>query len=52
MVIFSVGIGGNSPFGPFNTDVTMIYDHTFVNIGNGYSPVTGKILLHSFVLVK
>uniref|UniRef100_A0AAX7VNX0 C1q domain-containing protein n=1 Tax=Astatotilapia calliptera TaxID=8154 RepID=A0AAX7VNX0_ASTCA len=40
-VIFSVGIGGNSPFGPFNTDVTMIYDHTFVNIGNAYSPVTG-----------
>uniref|UniRef100_A0AAX7T934 C1q domain-containing protein n=1 Tax=Astatotilapia calliptera TaxID=8154 RepID=A0AAX7T934_ASTCA len=31
----------NSPFGPFNTDVTMIYDHTFVNIGNAYSPVTG-----------
>ncbi|XP_005952871.1 complement C1q-like protein 3 [Haplochromis burtoni] len=40
-VIFSVGIGVNSPFGPFNTDVTMIYDHTFVNIGNAYSPVTG-----------
>uniref|UniRef100_A0A3Q4GZA7 C1q domain-containing protein n=1 Tax=Neolamprologus brichardi TaxID=32507 RepID=A0A3Q4GZA7_NEOBR len=40
-VIFSVGIGVDSPFGPFDTDVTMIYDHTFVNIGNAYSPVTG-----------
>ncbi|XP_039868849.1 complement C1q tumor necrosis factor-related protein 3-like [Simochromis diagramma] len=39
--IFSAGIGGNSPFGPFNTDVTTIYNHTFVNIGNAYSPVTG-----------
>lgn len=51
-VIFSVGIGVDSPFGPFDTDVTMIYDYTFLNIGNAYSPVTGKILLHIFVLVK
>uniref|UniRef100_A0A3P8QLB8 C1q domain-containing protein n=1 Tax=Astatotilapia calliptera TaxID=8154 RepID=A0A3P8QLB8_ASTCA len=40
-VIFSVGIGVDSPFGPFDTDVTMIYDYTFFNIGNAYSPVTG-----------
>uniref|UniRef100_A0A3P9C628 C1q domain-containing protein n=1 Tax=Maylandia zebra TaxID=106582 RepID=A0A3P9C628_9CICH len=40
-VIFSVGIGVDSPFGPFDTDVTMIYDYTFLNIGNAYSPVTG-----------
>ncbi|XP_039456116.1 collagen alpha-2(VIII) chain-like [Oreochromis aureus] len=40
-VIFSAGIGVNSPFGPFDTDVTMIYDKTLVNIGNAYSPVTG-----------
>lgn len=51
-VIFSAGIGVNSPFGPFDTDVTMIYDKTLVNIGNAYSPVTGKILFQVFVLVK
>uniref|UniRef100_A0A669F9M3 Complement C1q-like protein 3 n=1 Tax=Oreochromis niloticus TaxID=8128 RepID=A0A669F9M3_ORENI len=40
-VIFSAGIGVDSPFGPFNTDITMIYDTVLVNIGNAYSPVTG-----------
>ncbi|XP_031614943.2 collagen alpha-2(VIII) chain-like [Oreochromis aureus] len=40
-VIFSAGIGVNSPFGPFDTDVTMIYNEMLVNIGNAYSPVTG-----------
>uniref|UniRef100_A0AAY5KDZ6 C1q domain-containing protein n=1 Tax=Esox lucius TaxID=8010 RepID=A0AAY5KDZ6_ESOLU len=40
-VAFSVGLGGTGYYGPFNTDVTLVYPIVLTNFGNAYNPATG-----------
>nr|XP_046235839.1 cerebellin-1-like isoform X1 [Scatophagus argus] len=41
-VIFSAVAGrGNTDFGPFNTDITLIFRRVITNVGNAYSQSTG-----------
>ncbi|XP_034152029.1 complement C1q-like protein 2 isoform X2 [Esox lucius] len=40
-VAFSVGLGGTGYYGPFNTDVTIVYPIVLTNIGNAYNTATG-----------
>ncbi|KAF3837283.1 hypothetical protein F7725_004747 [Dissostichus mawsoni] len=41
-VVFSAATGrGEKQFGPFNTDITLIYRNVITNIGAAYSPSTG-----------
>ncbi|KAK2823085.1 hypothetical protein Q7C36_019685 [Tachysurus vachellii] len=40
-VAFSAGSGYHGDFGPFNTDVNMVFSNVLTNIGNAYSPNTG-----------
>lgn len=43
-IIFSATAGrGNAHIGPFNTDIIIDYKKVITNLGNAYSPVTGKI---------
>ncbi|KAL2083079.1 hypothetical protein ACEWY4_020852 [Coilia grayii] len=37
----SFSVTENKHIGPFNTDITLIYNHLFTNIGNAYDPNTG-----------
>ncbi|KAG9283502.1 complement C1q-like protein 2 [Astyanax mexicanus] len=42
-VVFSASLSGGETanYGPHSTDVTLVYKHVFINIGNAYNPVTG-----------
>ncbi|XP_027014259.2 cerebellin 17 [Tachysurus fulvidraco] len=40
-VAFSAGSGYEGDFGPFNTDVNMVFRNVLTNLGNAYSPNTG-----------
>ncbi|KAK3521634.1 hypothetical protein QTP70_014716 [Hemibagrus guttatus] len=40
-VAFSAGSGYQGNFGPFNTNVNIVFSKVFTNIGNAYSPNTG-----------
>ncbi|TSV15232.1 Complement C1q-like protein 2 [Bagarius yarrelli] len=40
-VAFSAGSGYQGDFGPFNTDVNLVFKTLLTNIGNAYSPNTG-----------
>lgn len=41
-IIFSATLRGSGHTGPFNTDIILVYKGVITNIGNAYSPVTGK----------
>ncbi|XP_049319429.1 uncharacterized protein LOC125780970 [Astyanax mexicanus] len=42
-VVFSASLSGGEEahHGPHSIDVTLVYKHVFINIGNAYNPVTG-----------
>ncbi|NP_001103579.1 cerebellin 8 precursor [Danio rerio] len=40
-VAFSAALGSGGFFGPFDTDVTLVYKDAFINIGNAYNKNTG-----------
>ncbi|KAJ7994533.1 hypothetical protein DPEC_G00250460 [Dallia pectoralis] len=40
-VAFSAGFGGAGYYGPFNTDITLVYPEVLTNFGNAYNAATG-----------
>ncbi|XP_043112225.1 complement C1q tumor necrosis factor-related protein 6-like [Puntigrus tetrazona] len=40
-IAFAVGLGNRGDFGPFNTDVALVYEKVFVNAGSCYNTGTG-----------
>lgn len=38
---FSVGLTDSGYVGPFQTEITLVYEKVFTNIGNGYDPNSG-----------
>ncbi len=42
-VAFSASVGCNGFFGPFNTDLTLVYQNVIMNAGDAYNQATGIV---------
>lgn len=48
-VAFSASLGLDGYYGPYNTDIVLVYTQVLTNIGSAYSPITGQYLVRTTV---